>query len=178
MHNGQEAFARAGIGGVNAGRIEDRGHDVLDADGTFASYFFGVPPFFRGAYEKWNSSRRFIGPGFAKKIVVAQHFAVVGCEDGQAVVETTGILDETADLVVYKVDHTVMSRTRTVHVVFVEANLPGVGIETFLWTVKFGCPVSYDGIGQVSLDIAVVIESGRGKREMGIDSSRRVAGRS
>ena len=117
------------------------------ADGTFASYFFGVPPFFWGAYEKWYSSRRFIGPGFAKEIVVAQHFPVVRCEDGQAVVETTGILDEATDLVVYKVDHTVISRTRTAYVVFVKANLPCVGVEPFLRTVKFGCPVSDDGIG-------------------------------
>ena len=132
LHDGQETFSRAGIGDVDAGRIEDRGHDVLNADGTFASDFFGISPFFRGAYEKWNSGRRFIGPGFAKEVVVAQHFAVVGCEDGQAVVETTGILDEAADLVVYKVDHTVIGRAGTAHVVFVKANLPGVGVETFL----------------------------------------------
>ena len=79
--------------------------------------------------------------------MVAQHFAVVGCEDGQAVVETTGILDEAADLVVYKVDHAVISRARTAHVVFVKANLPCIGVEALLRTVEFGCPVSDDGIG-------------------------------
>ena len=82
LHNGQKAFARAGIGNVDASRIEDSGHDVLDTDGAFASDFFGVSPFFRGAYEKGNSGRRFIRPGFAKEIVVTQHFAVVRCEDG------------------------------------------------------------------------------------------------
>ena len=168
LHDGQEAFACAGVRDVDVGCIEDSGHDVLDADGTFASDFFGVPPFFRGAYEKWNSGRRFIRPGFAKEIVVTQHFAVVRCEDGQAVVETA-VLNEAADLVVYKVDHTVISRARTVQVVFVKANLPGIGIEPFLRTVKFGCPVSDDGIGQVPLDIAVVIESRRGKWGMGVD---------
>ena len=101
--------------------------------------------------------------------MVAQHFAVVGCEDSQTVVETTGILDEATDLVVYKVDHAVISRARTAHVVFVEGYLPGIGVETLLGTVVFECPVSDDWIGQVPLDIAVVIEGRWGKRGMGVD---------
>ena len=81
LHDWQKAFARAGIGNVDAGRIEDGRHDVLDADGTVADDFFGIVPIFWRAHEKRNSRRRFIGPSFAKEIVIAQHFAVVGGED-------------------------------------------------------------------------------------------------
>ena len=161
LHDGQEGFSRAGIGDVD-GRIEAVGMMSWMPTGVLQVISSGYPHFL-GARMR-NSGRRFIGPGFAKEVVVAQHFAVVGCEDGQAVVETTGILDEAADLIIYKVDHTVISGNSACRV--------RQGKFARRWgrdLFEFGCPVSDDGIGQIALDIAVVIEGRWGKRGMGID---------
>ena len=74
--------------------------------------------------------RLFLGPSLTKEVVVTQHFAMIGSENGQAVFETTGILDEVTDLVVYEIDHAVISSVRTAHVVSVKANFPGIEVKT------------------------------------------------
>jgi len=73
--------------------------------------------------------RLFLGPSLTKEVVVTQHFAMIGSENGQAVFETTGILDEVTDLVI---DHAVISSVRTAHVVSVKANFPGIEVKTLL----------------------------------------------
>ena len=79
--------------------------------------------------------------------MIAQHFSVVGSEDDQAVFKTSGRLDQAANLVIYKINHTVISGARTAHIMFVEANFPGVWIQTFLGPIEFRRPVADDGIG-------------------------------
>ena len=55
LHYGQEAFACAGFGNVDTCSIQDGRHDVLNANGAFASNFLRIPPFLWGAHEKRNS---------------------------------------------------------------------------------------------------------------------------
>ena len=55
LHDRQEALACAGIGNVDAGGIQDSGHNVLNADRALAGDFFGIPPSLWGAHEKRNS---------------------------------------------------------------------------------------------------------------------------
>ena len=57
---------------------------------------------------------------------------MIGSKNGQAVFETTSILNETTNPVVYKIDHAVISSTRTAHVMFVEANFPSIGVKPLL----------------------------------------------
>ena len=80
--------------------------------------------------------------------MVTQHFAMIGSENGQAVFETTGILDEVTDLVVYEIDHAVISSVRTAHVVSVKANFPGIEVKTLLEPSNSGTPSPMVGSGK------------------------------
>ena len=113
--------------------------------------------------------RLFLGPSLTKEVVVTQHFAMIGSENGQAVFETTGILDEVTDLVVYEIDHAVISSVRTAHVVSVKANLPGIEVKTLLEPSNSGTQSADGGIGQVPVGIAIVVSHRWHERWVGIN---------
>jgi hypothetical protein len=73
---------------------------------------------------------------------------MIGSKNGQAVFETTSILNETTNLVVYKIDHAVISSTRTAHVMFVEANFPSIGVKPLLGPPNSGAQSPMMGLGK------------------------------
>jgi len=106
-HRRHEARALDGIGNLDPGDVEQRGHQVHEFH-QFVPYLAALPARVRRWPEHEGDARgTFEGVALADPLVVAQHLAVIGDEHHDGVERQGG--QDTADLVVDVVDRAVVA---------------------------------------------------------------------